>query len=233
MSRGDTESVLRKARLSSEPVHIPQSRYRFCMGRPRKNQGPGFKVAPKNKKLINSDPQFGKLSPRSRKRTIRSGRSIAKRLVNDILDIERLESGRFEFKMEDCGAADLLKRAIADSERIALRVLPTSARVRADSDAVLQTLTNLVGNAIKFSPPHTAATLSARTEGDEVRFLVRDRGRGIPAEKLDAIFGRFLQVDASDSRQKGGTGLGWAICQSIVEQHGVKVWVESELGKGC
>ncbi|MGC9526366.1 MAG: sensor histidine kinase [Limnospira sp.] len=59
-----------------------------------------------------------------------------------------------------------------------------------------------------------------------------DRGRGISPDKLDAIFGRFLQVDASDSRQKGGTGLGLAICRSIVEQHGGNIWVESELGKG-
>ncbi|MEB3886029.1 PAS domain S-box protein [Lyngbya sp. CCY1209] len=160
------------------------------------------------------------------------------RLVNDILDIERLESGRAEFKMEDCGAEDLMRRAIAslqaiaDSESVILQMRPTPARVRADPDAVLQTLTNLVGNAIKFSPPNTPVILSARTAGDEVIFQVSDRGRGIPPDKLDAIFGRFLQVDASDSRQKGGTGLGLAICRSIVEQHGGNIWVESELGKG-
>lgn len=160
------------------------------------------------------------------------------RLVNDILDIERLESGRVEFKMEDCGAADLMRRAIAslqaiaDSESVILQMEPTSARVWADPDAILQTLTNLVGNAIKFSSPNTSVILSARIQGNKVIFQVSDRGRGIPPDKLDAIFGRFLQVDASDSRQKGGTGLGLAICRNIVEQHGGQIWVESELGKG-
>jgi signal transduction histidine kinase len=93
-------------------------------------------------------------------------------------------------------------------------------------------LTNLLSNAIKFSPPQSTVTLSAQTQIDTVLFQVHDRGRGIPADKLESVFGRFQQVDVSDSRQKGGTGLGLAICQSIVQQHSGNIWVESTLGEG-
>lgn len=160
------------------------------------------------------------------------------RLVNDILDIERLNSGEVKFQMEACSAQELMTQvinslqAIAHQDSITLEILPTSAQLWAARDAILQTLTNLVGNAIKFSPPHTTVTLSAYPQDDMVLFQVRDQGRGIPPEKLEVIFSRFQQVDASDSRQKGGTGLGLSICQSIIEQHGGKIWVESQLAKG-
>ncbi|MBS0017679.1 MAG: PAS domain S-box protein [Arthrospira sp. SH-MAG29] len=160
------------------------------------------------------------------------------RLVNDILDIERLNSGEVQFQMEACSAQELMMQvinslqAIAHQDSITLEILPTSAQLWAARDAILQTLTNLVGNAIKFSPPHTAVNLSAYPQDDMVLFQVRDQGRGIPPEKLETIFSRFQQVDASDSRQKGGTGLGLSICQSIIEQHGGKIWVESQLAKG-
>jgi signal transduction histidine kinase len=99
-------------------------------------------------------------------------------------------------------------------------------------DTIIQTLTNLLSNAIKFSPSNTTITLTAQPQSDHVLFQVKDQGRGIPADKVEAIFGRFQQVDVSDSRQKGGTGLGLAICQSIVQQHGGRIWAESTLGEG-
>lgn len=160
------------------------------------------------------------------------------RLVNDILDLERLSSGKVQLMMERCTAEDLLQRAVegvqslADQAAITLAIVPTSAQVWAEPDAIIQTLTNLLSNAIKFSPPHTTVRLSAQTQTDSVLFQVQDRGRGIPSDKLGTIFGRFQQVDVSDSRQKGGTGLGLAICQSIVQQHGGNIWVESTIGAG-
>ncbi|WP_257236508.1 sensor histidine kinase, partial [Nostoc sp. 'Peltigera malacea cyanobiont' DB3992] len=96
----------------------------------------------------------------------------------------------------------------------------------------MQTLTNLLGNAIKFSPADSIITLSVQQQTDRVLFQITDRGRGIPADKLEAIFGRFQQVDASDSRTKGGTGLGLAICRSIIDRHGGQIWAESTLGVG-
>jgi CheY-like chemotaxis protein len=91
---------------------------------------------------------------------------------------------------------------------------------------------NLLGNAIKFSERGSSIRLDARPDGNEVHFRVRDEGRGIPADKLEAIFERFEQVDSSDTRQKGGTGLGLTISRGIVERHGGRIWVESELGVG-
>jgi signal transduction histidine kinase len=111
----------------------------------------------------------------------------------------------------------------------------------ADEDRILQVLNELVTNALKFSASDTAIKLTARplareadqSDGpEEVVFTVEDQGRGIAPEKLDRIFDRFQQGDASDSRALGGTGLGLALCRSIVEQHNGRIWAESTQGKG-
>ena len=98
---------------------------------------------------------------------------------------------------------------------------------------ILQTLNNLLSNAIKFSPPGSEIHLTARNldEGEAI-IEVRDQGRGIPADKLEHIFDRFQQGDASDSRALGGTGLGLAICRSIVNQHGGRIWATSVEDQG-
>lgn len=159
-------------------------------------------------------------------------------LVNDILDLERLDSGRAVLEKMSCQAADLMQKAVegvqplAISQQITLTINPTDAEVWAAADAIIQTLTNLLSNAIKFSPTNSTITLSAEYQTDVVLFRVSDKGRGIPADKLETIFGRFQQVDTSDARQKGGTGLGLAICRSIIEQHGGKIWAQSTLGAG-
>jgi PAS domain S-box-containing protein len=159
-------------------------------------------------------------------------------LVNDILDLERLESGRTVLEKTRCQAADLMQQAVdavqtlATPQQISFTLHPTDAQVWAAANAIVQALTNLLSNAVKFSPVNFTITLGAERQTDCVLFWVRDRGRGIPADKLETIFGRFQQVDASDSRDKGGTGLGLAICHSIIEQHGGKIWVESTLGEG-
>ncbi|MGL5193856.1 MAG: sensor histidine kinase, partial [Chroococcales cyanobacterium] len=92
--------------------------------------------------------------------------------------------------------------------------------------------TNLLSNAIKFSPPQSIITLTVQPQWQGILFAVGDSGRGIPPDKVEMIFNPFQQVDASDSRQKGGTGLGLTICQRIVHQHGGRLWVESTLGEG-
>ena len=102
-----------------------------------------------------------------------------------------------------------------------------------DGDRIQQTITNLIGNAVKFSPRGSEIRLGAKMQGDDqVVFEVEDHGRGIPAEKLELIFERFEQVDASDSRAMGGTGLGLAICRAIVAEHGGRIWAESTVGEG-
>ncbi|ODH00415.1 hypothetical protein A4S05_00070 [Nostoc sp. KVJ20] len=160
------------------------------------------------------------------------------RLVNDILDLERLESDRAVLEKATCNAADLIQQAvagvqaIANQQNIIFKIHPSNAQVWAAADAIVQTLTNLLGNAIKFSPADSTITLSVQQQTDRVLFQIADQGRGIPADKLEAIFGRFQQVDASDSRTKGGTGLGLAICRSIIDQHGGQIWAESTLSVG-
>lgn len=160
------------------------------------------------------------------------------RLVNDILDLDRLESSKVNLLKQSCDTAAILQKSveavqsIAVENQINLSIVPSAVKIWADPDRIIQTLVNLLSNALKFSPPGSTVTLKAEDLTDRVLFAVSDRGRGIPPDKLETIFGRFQQVDASDSRQKGGTGLGLAICRSIVQQHGGRIWVESELGKG-
>jgi PAS domain S-box-containing protein len=160
------------------------------------------------------------------------------RLVNDILSLERLDSGQVTLVKEVCDVADLIKHsveaidAIAEAAGIAIQVTPLSAQVYVAPDTIIQTLTNLLSNAIKFSESNTTITVGVQHQSDCILFHVTDQGRGIPTEHLERIFGRFQQVDVSDSRQKGGTGLGLAICRSIIQQHGGEIWAESTLGSG-
>ena len=160
------------------------------------------------------------------------------RLINDILDLERIDSGKITLSRQRCDTTALMEaavedlRPVADKAGVTVQVCPCPTAVWADPDRIIQTLTNLIGNAVKFSPPDSVVVVSARALRSDVIFEVRDQGRGIPPEKLDSIFERFQQVDASDSREKGGSGLGLAISRSIVRQHGGRIWVESVLGRG-
>jgi signal transduction histidine kinase len=160
------------------------------------------------------------------------------RLINDILDIERIESGKAKMKAEICNIVDLITQAVnviqplADKAGVTLSISALSGQVLADCDRIVQTLTNLLSNAIKFSSAGSTVWLGAQQEGDEVLLTIKDTGRGIPTDKLESIFERFQQVDSSDSRNHDGTGLGLAICKSIMQQHGGRIWAESILGEG-
>jgi signal transduction histidine kinase len=159
------------------------------------------------------------------------------RMINDILDIERIDS-TIDMHQEPCDGADLIERAIECVEQFAadadvsLTAEGEAVALWADPDWVQQTLTNLIGNAVKFSTAGGTVRVRCTAGDDEALFQVIDDGKGIPADKLVSIFERFAQVDASDAREKGGTGLGLAICRRIVEHHGGRIWVDSELGIG-
>jgi PAS domain S-box-containing protein len=162
------------------------------------------------------------------------------RLVNDFLDIERISSGNAELHSIVISAQYLFERATslqeaaAEKNDVRFEIQSNEVQVYADPDRMLQALTNLISNAIKFSPPGGTIYLSAnRTDENEARFVVHDQGRGIPHGKLESIFERFHQVDASDSREMGGTGLGLAICRSIIQQHGGRIWATSPPGHGA
>ncbi len=157
------------------------------------------------------------------------------RLVNDILDLERISGGKTQLQRAMCSAEDLFRRAIGEQQDICARIVSSASGVHvwADADRITQTLHNLISNAIKFSPTDSEIHLSARNLDDnEAVFEVRDQGSGIPSDKLEHIFDRFQQGDASDSRAIGGTGLGLAICRSIISQHGGRIWATSDKDKG-
>ena len=165
------------------------------------------------------------------------------RLVNDILDLERIGSGKAELQQIMCSMEELMKRTVAllqtsaQKANVRFVIEANHVQVYADPDRILQTLTNLVSNAIKFSPQSMSIASEIRLSAhsltpDEALIEVQDHGRGIPADKLQQIFERFKQVDASDSRAMGGTGLGLAICRSIVTQHGGTIWATSTVGEG-
>lgn len=161
------------------------------------------------------------------------------RLVNDIVDFDKFQHGRMALRRVPVEALDLLRRAAdvaqpsALEARINFRIDAQTALVMADEDRILQVLNELVANAIKFSPEQTLIRLGALPMGEQkVCFLVEDQGKGIPSEKLESIFERFEQGDASDTRALGGTGLGLALCRKIIEQHDGRIWAESTPGRG-
>jgi PAS domain S-box-containing protein len=160
------------------------------------------------------------------------------RLINDILDLERIESGVGDMHLESCDAGELIAHAaeslqpLAAEANVRLTVDSASESLSADRDRVLQALTNLISNAVKFSPVGGTVRVSSARRNNELLFSVADEGCGIPADKLESVFERFQQVDPSDAREKSGTGLGLAISQRIVDNHGGVISVESELGKG-
>ena len=160
------------------------------------------------------------------------------RLINDILDLERIQSGKEPLTFRPVQLAQIVRQAIdgmapvAEAAGVQLIHDTTQVEIAADPDRLLQVLTNLISNAIKFSPPSSTISIMMRPGSSGVTLSVIDQGRGIPADKLEAIFGRFQQVDASDSRQKGGSGLGLAICRTIVQQHAGRIWAERNPVRG-
>ena len=161
------------------------------------------------------------------------------RLINDILDVERLAAGKLALKRQIWPAANFVRRAVAEMSGLAaeagveVEVGSIGGVVDADADRIVQTLVNLLSNAIKFSPAGGTVRVSTDARGREVVFGVIDEGPGIPPNALEEIFERFTQVDASDTRLKEGSGLGLAICRGIVEQHGGRIWASNEPSSGA
>ncbi|MCT2558427.1 ATP-binding protein [Tsuneonella sp. YG55] len=149
------------------------------------------------------------------------------RLINDILDIEKIESGKMQFDLRRMSLAPLLQRtaqanrAFGDAHAVAIELSmpPWPVAVMGDPDRLEQLLTNLVSNAVKHSPAGETVHIALETAGGRARIEVRDRGDGIPEDFRDRIFGKFAMADGSDSRRRGGTGLGLAIAREIAVSH--------------
>jgi len=160
-------------------------------------------------------------------------------LVNDILDLERIDAGRLQLLTVDTPVREMVDQSItavqaaADEAGVSITAYGHEAHVHADPQRVVQVLVNLIGNAVKFSTAGTNVRVTWTSQEQECVIAVIDTGRGIPPEQLNRIFERFSQVDASDSRDKEGTGLGLAIAKRIVERHGGRIWAESPPEGGC
>ena len=161
-------------------------------------------------------------------------------LVNDILDIEKIEAGQMDFFMEPLDLGSLVDQAIEAhkgyGEEYQVTLVSTGdvpdGKIEGDWDRLQQVFGNLISNAAKFSPENGRVEIAAARFEKGFRFSVTDHGPGIPEEFRDRIFEKFTQADSSDTRQKGGTGLGLSITKAIVERHGGSMGFETEAGKG-
>ncbi len=161
------------------------------------------------------------------------------RLVNDILDLEKIEAGKLDLRSRSVAALKIIEGAIASTTAIAsaagieLAVIAEDGlELEADEDRLVQVLTNFISNALKFTPRGEVVRVTCAGSDGGVRFEVVDRGPGIAPEQQHTLFERFRQIDTSDARPRGGTGLGLAICKAIVEEHGGHVGLVSSRGLG-
>jgi PAS domain S-box-containing protein len=183
---------------------------------------------------------FGELSQRGQKLLKLADNSTGRMLtlVKDLLDIEKMEAGMLQLQRSDVLLAEIFEQAAGSVNSqaaqfgVTVEVVPCQLQTNSDPDRVVQILVNLLTNAIKFSPRGERVLISAQQKDDFVEVRVTDHGRGIPEDKIAAIFDRFSQVKVSDATEKGGSGLGLAICKALVQLHGGKIHVESEENKG-
>ncbi|RYG33323.1 HAMP domain-containing histidine kinase [bacterium] len=155
-------------------------------------------------------------------------------LVNGILDVEKLESGKMEVRKESTPIEQMFQDCIvqvalwAQSNRVEIETRTRVEQALLDPELTQRVLVNLLSNALKFSPEDRKITLEAERQGNMVRFAVRDQGPGIPPEYVDTLFEPFSQVKGT----KGGTGLGLTFCRLAVQAQGGRIWIESKLGEG-
>jgi signal transduction histidine kinase len=160
-------------------------------------------------------------------------------LINDVLDLSKIEAGRMELALEEYSVQDLVETVSASLRSLAsekgltfvTEVQPDIALAYGDGKRILQCLMNLAGNALKFTKSGQVKISVEQTQ-EMLQYSVSDTGIGIPKEQIENVFGEFRQVDAAITREFGGTGLGLSITKKFVEMHGGRIWVESELGKG-
>lgn len=160
------------------------------------------------------------------------------RMINEMLDLDRMESGRMTLHREPMDLNAVVEEAVdrvrpnAPNHTLTLDLQPDLPQIQADRDRLTQVASNLLNNAVKYSPTGGRITLTTRTQGDQLLFDVRDEGLGIPKEALETIFERYSRVDSQATKDIPGTGLGLPIVRQIVQLHGGRVWAESELGRG-
>ena len=161
------------------------------------------------------------------------------RLINNVLDLAKIEAGRMELALADYSVQDTVEsvrstlRPVAAEKRLELVTsLPTDLPLaRGDAGRISQCLLNLAGNALKFTK-EGKVEIGVTLDNEQLVYRVADTGIGIPADKIDSLFTEFKQTDATIASEYGGTGLGLSITKKFIEMHGGRIWVESEPGKG-
>ncbi len=169
-------------------------------------------------------------------KTVRTQTIVLQRMIDDLLEFSRMEAGRIKLNLEEVdlsalahGVASKLAPLAQEASLTLYMDFPRDLpAIDADRVRLDQVLTNLVENAIKFTPPHGEVTIGAQRIEDRVRLTVHDTGIGIPPDEQEKVFDRFYQVDRGEKRAYRGTGLGLSICRHIVERHSGRIWVESE-----
>jgi PAS domain S-box-containing protein len=172
---------------------------------------------------------------------IKSNTDRLARLISDLLDLSTIEAGKINLRLMNLPLVALVREAVeslrpvATEKLIHLKIVSADPKAIAwaDRDKVIQVLMNLIGNALKFTPPRGKVTVAVtKNAAAWMQISVTDSGPGIPVEEVSNVFGRFYQIDRAGKQKSQGTGLGLAISKALVEMHGGKIWVESEVGKG-
>jgi signal transduction histidine kinase len=183
---------------------------------------------------------YGELNDYGQSKLEVADRSIATliKLINDLLDIEKMKAGKQELHIEAIRISEVVNasvdsmRGLAEQRKIEIDIKDSDALVLADRDRLHQVVANILSNSIKFSPDGSIITISILEIKDSVEVRIQDRGPGIPEKYRATIFESFEQVEDPEAKRKGGTGLGLAICKAIIGQHGGTLGVESEEGQG-
>jgi signal transduction histidine kinase len=179
-------------------------------------------------------------SDKAKNMIARADSSVGKliQLINDLLDIDKIESGRFNLNMQETEDASMISQAVdliqhsADARKITIEINAARIEVNCDEERIIRVLTNLIANAVKFSPDNSKIVVSTTQVKDKILFEVKDQGRGMPEGEQDRIFERYHQVDSSDEAEKKGSGLGLTICKALIEAHHGTIGATSKEGEG-
>jgi signal transduction histidine kinase len=161
------------------------------------------------------------------------------RLINELLDISRIESGRMEIQWRRVELPDIVQRVFdtlsvkANSISLKKDFSPDFPNVVADPDKLEQIFMNLIGNALRYAPASSAVTVTGRKHDGGIIIEVKDEGQGIAFSEQEKSFDKFYRLDNEINRKNPGTGLGLPICRALINLHGGKIWVESEANTGC
>jgi len=186
--------------------------------------------------LLRTDVKWGKEEQRDFLQTIDHETNRLIHLINDLLDMSRIEAGGLKLDKRDYQISEVMD-SISDrlailTERHRLKVIVPPELPPVFVDQIGQVLTNLVENATKYSPEGSEITTEAQLAGEQINVSVTDSGQGIAPELLGKVFDRFYQAESIVAGKKSGTGLGLSICKGIIESHGGRIWVESQPGEG-